>query len=130
MFVYKRILLIDDDLDDQEFFTNAVNELNAELTCIVAANGKEGLIKTKVPPPPDVIFVDINMPVMNGFEFLEKIKKESAYRHIPKVMLSTSNNLADKLKAKQLGAVDYIVKPSTFNLLKKQLNELLTSQLV
>ncbi len=123
MFKYKNILLIDDDIDDQDFFRDAVKELNAELICIIANNGAEGLKKTKLPPPPDLIFVDINMPVMNGFQYLEAIKQEKGYQHIPAIIFTTSQTQQDQDKAKNLGAVKFITKPNNFETLKKILSD-------
>ena len=92
MYKYKQILLIDDDIDDQDIFRDAVQELNADLICIIADNGLDGLSKTKLPPAPDLIFIDINMPVMNGFQYLEAIKKEPGYMHIPSIIFTTAPN--------------------------------------
>ena len=127
MYKYKQILLIDDDIDDQDIFRDAVQELNADLICIIADNGLDGLSKTKLPPAPDLIFIDINMPVMNGFQYLEAIKKEPGYMHIPSIIFTTSDNHQDKVRAKELGAVKFITKPNNFNQLKKILEEVFTS---
>ena len=127
MYKYKRILLIDDDIDDQEFFRDAVQDLNADLDCVIAENGLDGLQKMKLPPPPDLIFVDINMPVMNGFQYLEAVKKEPGYKDIPAIIFTTSDNQRDQIKAKELGAVRYITKPNNFEKLKKILSEMFTT---
>jgi CheY-like chemotaxis protein len=129
MEIQKHILLIDDDLDDQEFFVYALTELNTTIAFSIANNGLEAVEKIKIPPKPSLIFIDLNMPVMNGFEFLEAIKKEPDYKDIPTIILTTSNSESDKSKAKKLGASRFITKPSNLKLLKEHLQEILSSEL-
>ncbi|MFI5218472.1 MAG: response regulator [Bacteroidia bacterium] len=129
MYKYQRILLIDDDNDDQEFFKQALSEINAELVCTVAENGIDGLKKIKIPPPPDLMFLDINMPLMDGFQYLQAVKREHDYKNIPVVMFTTSGSFNDREKAKQLGAARYIIKPNSFQNLKKVLTEVLIAGL-
>lgn len=65
-------------------------------------------------PQPDVIFLDINMPEVDGFEVLAELKKDSYFRSVPVVfMLTNSENLVDRDHAKRLGATDYFVKPTS-----------------
>lgn len=129
MHKYQRILLIEDDNDDQEFFKQALSEINAELVCTIAENGIDGLKKIKIPPPPDLMFLDINMPLMDGFQYLQAIKLEPDYKNIPVVMFTTSHNFKDREKAKQLGAARYIIKPNSFQSLKRALAEVLIADL-
>jgi CheY-like chemotaxis protein len=123
----KHILLIDDDSDDQLFFKEILEELNMGFTCGFASNGRDGLAMMKEMPQPDVIFVDLNMPVMNGFQYLEMVKNGSFYSNIPIVMLTTSNAKTDKEKARNLGAVGFISKPDSFHLFREILKETLVS---
>lgn len=79
----------------------------------IALNGKEGLSKV-AGNGPDLIFLDINMPVMNGFEFLAEVQKEKLCPNTKIVMLTTSLNPSDKQKSESFPQViDYIIKPLT-----------------
>ncbi len=121
-------MLVDDDIDDQFFFCDALKELNGGFICTTADNGAEALKKIEIPPPPDLIFLDLNMPVMNGFEFITVIQKDEKYKHIPVVIFSTSSNAHDKQKAFKLGAKHYITKPTEFAKLKSLLTETLSAR--
>ena len=74
---------------------------------------------------PDIIFLDINMPVMNGVDFLIQIKKEKALSEIPVCILTTSNMLRDEKLTKELGAKCFLTKPSDLKMLRKLLQKIL-----
>ncbi|MGZ5218562.1 MAG: response regulator [Chitinophagaceae bacterium] len=120
-----KVMLADDDKDDQETFGEALreSEIAAELTTV--DNGQELLATLKDPsePNPDIIFLDINMPVKNGNEVLAEIKKDADLKQIPTVMLSTSENVKDVEASFNAGANLYVRKPYSFQnfilLLKK-----------
>lgn len=76
-----------------------------------AKNGREGLEALAKHPDTEVIVLDINMPVMNGIQFMEKLKTENLYRHIPIIVISTEGKEEDTLRAMKLGAWGYMVKP-------------------
>jgi CheY-like chemotaxis protein len=121
-----RVLVIDDDGDDQLFLREAINSLFPEMECISMNNGKEALqFLDENPPPPSYIFLDLNMPFLNGFEFLKAFKKERGNNQTSIYIYSTSSNLRDKEKAINLGADDYIVKFSTLNSLKVKLKDII-----
>ena len=121
-----KILLIDDDLDDQLFFKEVIESIDPALCCDTATNGKIGLEKLKVNESlPDIIFLDINMPVMNGVDFLIQIKKEKALSEIPVCILTTSNMLRDEKLTKELGAKCFLTKPSDLKMLRKLLQKIL-----
>lgn len=119
---YKNILQIDDDTDDCEFFQEALQCIsNALYTCINnPVEAMQKLIQNEIVP--DVIFLDLNMPVMSGMEFLEKIKKKETLKNIPVIIFSTSQLQDIRSKALSQGAHDFITKPSDFNELKKILS--------
>ncbi len=119
-----RILLVDDDTDDQIYFRDALKELNAKVICQVANNGNEALQQIEVPPPPDVIFMDLNMPVMSGYECLSVLKKESRFCNIPVIIFTTSKSAQDIQKSKELGASLFFTKPSNFRTLCHKLDEI------
>lgn len=120
---YKHILQIDDDFDDCEFFEQALRTVsNAAYTSIqnpIVALQK--LINREISP--DLIFLDINMPCMNGKEVLTEIKKSDIIKNIPVILLSTCPLFAGE--AKVSGAKDYVVKPSSFNELINILKKIL-----
>jgi CheY-like chemotaxis protein len=121
-----KILLVDDDEDDQLIFTDALREIHFSYDCLIANNGLTGLALLEAEEnPPAMIFLDLNMPLMNGAEFLRQIKKHTIYRLIPVVIFSTSNNPIDKEKMLNLGANRFITKMAEFKILKSKLSELL-----
>ena len=78
------ILYIDDDLEDREIFREAISEIGPGYVCNVATDGSQGLqILQDFVVMPDFIFVDVNMPVMGGRQFLEKVKSTPTLRSIP-----------------------------------------------
>ena len=121
----KRILLVDDDADDQLYFRDAINELKKSLKCEIANNGREAIEQMNVPPPPDLIFLDLNMPVMNGYDCLTYLKKEDRYKDIPVIIFTTSQSLNDIERSRNLGAKLFFTKPSNFNILCNKLDEIL-----
>jgi len=109
----KRILIIDDDPDDIEFFIEALRSIDGTFECAQAANGEEGLSNLRTSAfPPEYIFLDLNMPRLNGKEFLSEIKKDGRLSAIPVIMYSTSGIESDIRESLQLGARDFIVKPT------------------
>jgi len=121
----ERILLIDDDTDDQLFFTDAVGDINPGIICEIAGHGLEGLKKLQSGSLPDVIFLDLNMPIMNGFDFLEKFRENEDWKNVPVVIYSTSNQQCDMERAQQLGAQAFLTKPSSMQELHSSLERLL-----
>jgi len=126
MGIHKKILLVDDDVDDQLFFVDAIKELEPAIDCDVANNGLEALDHLeKIPPPPNLIFLDLNMPLMNGFECLSELKKTKAYQEIPVIIFTTSNQPKDVERTIAMGAKMYLTKPPDFNALKDKLQDIL-----
>lgn len=114
-----RKLLVEDDTDDQYFFREALSLLSPALSCQIAENGVEALKLLKELPLFDIIFMDINMPKMNGIECLQVLKSNDSYKNIPVVILSTSNDKTYIERCKILGATFYFTKPIVpFELLK------------
>ena len=120
-------LLVDDDPDDIEMFCEALAEIDNTILCYFSSNGKEAFLKldTKVLPVPDIIFLDINMPQMNGWRCLEKLKQNDVYKNIPVFMYSTSSNPKDKAISSELGALRFFTKPNSYSLLKQMLESVL-----
>ncbi len=113
---YKDILLIDDDEDDQEIFITAANTLSHNIKCTAIFDAAVALEKLSGKSIiPDVIFLDLNMPVMNGQQFLLEIKKRESLRDIPVIIFSTSSQPKTIDTMKKLGAHDFITKPGLFD---------------
>jgi len=109
------ILIVDDDEDDRNLFCDAVNVVDPEINCIIARNGEEALqgMLTDHLPKPDLIFLDLNMPRINGVQCLREIKKQQRLRDIPVVIYTTSKLEEDKVITRKLGAIHFITKPSS-----------------
>jgi len=123
-----KIFLIDDDEDDQFMFKEVIESINPTLQCETATNGKIALDKLKVSASlPDIIFLDLNMPVMNGLEFLIQIKKEKVLSKIPVCIFTTSSILRDKELIKEFGAQFFLTKPNDFQVLRKKLQQILSA---
>ena len=122
----KIIMIVDDDPDNIEFFCEALSEIDPAIKCIGARGGEEALMLLKENPSlPDFIFLDINMPKMDGKQCLECFKSDVNYSSIPVVMYTTSESLDDMYETKKLGAVYFLTKPSTFSELKTAIKYIL-----
>lgn len=116
---YKNILQIDDDYDDCNFFLEALEEVSAAAYTAIhnPVQAIQKLVNNEIHP--DLIVLDINMPIMNGLEVLHEIKRKEIIKNIPVIIFSTSIPPEVKNKMKDLGIIDYFIKPSDFNVLKK-----------
>ena len=128
----RSILLVDDDEDDRSLFKEAVNSLDKDIQCWTANDGQHALevLMYDLIVVPDVIFLDLNMPKMNGLEFLSIIKKNRQYKSVPVIIYSTSSNPEDFKKSKELGAAEFITKPADFHELISKLASLFQKHLV
>lgn len=123
------LLLADDDKDDCLFFKDALEELPLTANLTTVHDGEQLmqlLSKEKVaPPPPHVLFLDLNMPRKNGFECLEEIKRDERLRQLPVIVFSTSfeQDVVNLLYKK--GAQYYIRKPAEFSELKRVIHRAL-----
>jgi len=118
------LLCIDDDPEDIELFMDAVRMIDNTYKCVVASNGYEGLKKLATMIP-DYIFLDINMPIMDGKETLRKIRKDQRLHSVPICIFSTSVSKRDAELCRILGADRCIVKPSSFQKLISDLKEVI-----
>ena len=124
---FRKFALADDDADDAELFVEALAAINPGISCDYAPNGKVLLDKMRNQRTelPDIIFLDINMPEMNGWDSLSELKKHSSLRDIPVVMYSTSSTHRDMLVARKMGANYFYTKPDSFRELKSFLENLI-----
>lgn len=102
------ILIVDDTPDNIRFLSSVLLEQGYSVR--KAINGKMALTAARTVLP-DLILLDINMPEMNGYEVCEILKKDDKTRTIPVIFLSAMDDVLDKVKAFQVGGVDYITKP-------------------
>jgi CheY-like chemotaxis protein len=123
--VIRKFLLADDDQDDAELFIEALRNIDPSMVLYPAQNGKEALKTLQAQKAdPDIIFLDVNMPEMDGWDCLANLKKDSHLKHIPVVMYSTSPTSLNGKRAIQEGAVCFLEKPPSYLLLKSFLSEL------
>lgn len=106
------ILLIEDDVIEVMKFNRVLSTLGLNHKIIEANNGEEALEILKVKDTiPDIIILDLNMPKINGIEFLTILKNDSYLRYIPAIILTTSNNHRDVLECYKIGIAGYVLKP-------------------
>ncbi|WPR70247.1 response regulator [Flavobacterium sp. NG2] len=123
------ITLADDDEDDRLFFTDAFDELKINTVVNTVNDGRELLRFLNHPDTvlPNIIFLDLNMPIMNGIDCLKEIKQNEKFKDIVIAIYSTSSSDKDVENTFVLGANIYIKKPSNFNDLKKILSEVVVT---
>lgn len=119
------ILLVDDDEDDHDIFREAIAIVRPECKMVFAKDGEQGLSQLSTGMHPDFIFLDINMPKMDGKEFLKQIKTDPHLQKIPVIIYSTSKHKSTLGEYIAMGASSYITKPSEFNLLLSYLKSIL-----
>ena len=119
---HKTILLVEDDYLDVTSVERSLKKLKIDNTLHIAHNGADALAMLNGNFPnqekiqPDIILLDINMPKMNGMEFLRIIKNYYSFSSIKVFIMTTSSEDYDKLGAQQLGVDGYILKPLDFNM--------------
>lgn len=112
---YRNIVLIDDDEDDHEIFFEAVKEISPSIQCTTFFDAAQALSELgEMEVAPDVIFLDMNMPLMNGQQFLTLIKKNVELQNIPVIIFTTSLDPNTIRETKSLGAHEFITKPASF----------------
>ena len=106
------IIYAEDDIEDFNFLCEIVKSRNATVDIMNTRNGAETLeFLDNAVVLPDLIFLDINMPAMDGKSCLREIKKDSRFKDLPIVVYTTSRDPKDKIQCLQLGATDYLEKP-------------------
>jgi len=113
-----RILIVDDSMAMRGLLKKILGQSGLSIEKIVeAADGVEGLLRLR-DNPINFILSDINMPNMNGEDFVRSVKADKAYCDIPVLMVTTDNSTARVLRLQQLGAQGYICKPFTPQMVK------------
>lgn len=125
------VLIVDDDKDDRDFFCEALHEIDQTIHCLCAKNGHEALELLNRPKIqlPDYIFLDLNMPRLGGIQCLTALKKNKKLSKIPVVIFSTTRQYDEAEETRQLGAVLFLTKPSSYSELVKELSFILSQPL-
>jgi len=109
----KPILLVEDDKVDTMTVTRALKEIHVSNNIINVGNGIDALeyLRNENNETPCIILLDLNMPKMNGIEFLEVVKHDEKLKMIPVVVLTTSKEEQDKVDSFRLSVAGYMIKP-------------------
>jgi CheY-like chemotaxis protein len=128
----RKILIIDDDLDDQVMLKEALQDLDTSIKFQTATNGFIALelLHNNIKDLPDLIFLDLNMPRMNGMQLLAEVKKHNEFSGLPVIIYTTSSDPKDISDTSRLGAVYFITKPTGLTELKIKLRPVLSNLLV
>lgn len=122
-----KILLIEDDMIEVMKLNRTISSLHLSHAIIEANNGEEALKiledKNKLP---DIILLDLNMPKLNGIEFLSILKNDADLKYIPTVILTTSNNQKDLKECFKIGVSGYVLKPLKYEEYVSKLEKLLS----
>jgi CheY-like chemotaxis protein len=109
----KPILLVEDDKVDVMTVRRALNDIRVTNPVVNLENGEEALqyLRDPASEKPCIILLDLNMPIMNGIEFLQVVKHDAPLKRIPVVVLTTSEEQQDKVNSFDLGVAGYMTKP-------------------
>lgn len=123
----KRILVVEDNLDNRRILVYRLKRIG-EFEIVEANNGQEALDIVQTPPAPDLIFMDLKMPVMDGWEATKRIRQLDVGRSIPIIALTAQAMAGDEQKALAAGCDDYLAKPIVDpNIVKLKIERLLRS---
>ncbi|MBC2844232.1 response regulator [Winogradskyella flava] len=121
-----KVLLIEDDMIEVMKLNRATSSLQLNHTIIEANNGEDALkLLEQKDKLPDIILLDLNMPKINGIEFLKILKSDSRLKYIPTIILTTSNNQRDLLECFNIGIAGYVLKPLKYEEYVSKIEKLL-----
>ena len=121
-----KIMLIEDDMIEVMKLNRAISSLELSHKIVEANNGEEALKLLKEKDNiPDIIMLDLNMPKINGIEFLSILKKDDALKYVPTIILTTSSNQRDLLECYDIGIAGYILKPLKYEEYVSKIEKLL-----
>ncbi len=108
------ILIVDDDAEDRQLFIDAIKDVDPDIKCTTAIDGKQALedLKNSYNSLPDLIFLDLRMPRFSGKKCLLELKKDELLSPIPVIIYTTSKELEESKELRELGAVHFISKPT------------------
>ncbi|MFH0877584.1 MAG: response regulator [Candidatus Omnitrophota bacterium] len=110
----KKILVVDDEQDVRQFSKSRLEQFGYSV--VTAENGREGLEKVRSEKP-HLILLDVNMPVLGGFDMFNELRLDPAHRDIPVIMVTVASQGKDIRKGMDLGAVTYLTKPFNMDVL-------------
>ncbi|RYJ42538.1 response regulator [Flavobacterium beibuense] len=120
------VFYTDDDQEDIDFFREIIDIIDSNVKVVTQRNGEELLKALNNPPPtPYLVFLDINMPGMNGLETLKRVRESDQHKNLPVVMFSTTSDDITIQQSKELGASFYVPKSGAFDKLKKSIEHTL-----
>ena len=121
------ILLIEDNPDDAELIFRIFKKNKSAEYLVHVTNGEEALkyLSSDISKLPKLIIADLNMPLVNGFEFLKKVKSDESTKIIPVVVLTSSQEENDIMKAYSLGVNAFIVKPIDYTEFSEVINQII-----
>jgi two-component system, chemotaxis family, chemotaxis protein CheY len=114
-----RAMVIDDSRAMRALLGGMLLELGFEI--IEAPNGKEAFMVLKAKDPPALLLLDWNMPEMNGFELLQRIRANHAFDPMPIIMVTTETEISQVARALEAGANEYVMKPFTREVIREKL---------
>ena len=117
-----KVLIVDDELFNLDYLEQALEDSNYQI--ITATNGQEALDKIQSGQP-DLVLLDLAMPIMDGFAVLERVKADAILRDIPVIIISAEHDSKSVVKGIKQGAEDYLTKPVNADLLVKKVKEYL-----
>ncbi len=121
------VFYADDDEDDREAFCLALQQINPKIEITLSKDGQEALeILTSQKQLPSFIFLDVNMPRMNGIECMAKLKSDNRLKSVPVIIYSTTSDGNEVKRLKMLGAEDFISKLNSLNELIESINKVFT----
>lgn len=121
-----KILLIEDDTIEVMKLKRAIKKLEMKHDILEAKNGEEAITMLKESETlPDIILLDLNMPKINGIEFLKILKEDDRLLYLPTIILTTSSNRKDVLECYKHGVAGYIIKPLKYDLYVEKIGKTL-----
>ena len=122
-----KVLLIEDDMIEIMKLNRTIDKLKLKHTIIEANNGEEALkLLSEKDNLPDIILLDLNMPKINGIEFLNILKSDDSLKYIPTVILTTSNNHKDLHECFKIGVSGYVLKPLKYEVYVQKIEKILS----
>ncbi len=114
-----KAMVIDDSRAIRLILSGILRDLSFEIS--EAANGKEALLCLRANDPPNVALLDWNMPEMNGYEFLKRVRANPAFNKMRIIMVTTETEMTQVTRALEAGADEYVMKPFTREIIRDKL---------
>lgn len=129
--LHKSVFFVDDDDEDLSIFQHALEEVYPDASLRSAQNGKEALtLLAAMDVLPDVIFLDLNMPIMQGLEFLDVVREYPKISTIPVLVYTTTLNPREMEEARLMGAAGFVRKPESLYTLRTIIRLVLSGHLL